>query len=191
MRRHETAHFWQGDQNGRPAPGLVRPFPWHRRAPHSITLDPVCPHRLPSLLLSGQLGQVAVRQQTESRPRGTADRPTVGTRVERGLPRAHGRRAICVGFGGIRDEIRRPKAGNALCATNLHSSGAEQSQGTRDRHDVAVVDLHHRREKSLRGLKRREASFRRDVTRLLQNPTRGHEATFYPRRVPVPTFFFF
>lgn len=95
---------------------------------------------------------------------------------DRGLPRRRhtgGERAfarvwaVALGFRWICYEIRRLNQGDALCVTNLHSSGTEQSQGTRDRHDVAVIDLHHRREKSLRGLKRREASFRSDATRFL------------------------
>lgn len=55
--------------------------------------------------------------------------------------------------------------GNASRLTNLDSSGTEQSQGARNRHDVAVINLQHRRKKSLRGLKEKgDTGFRTDTS---------------------------
>lgn len=42
---------------------------------------------------------------------------------------------------------------NTLELTNLNSSRAEQSQGARDRHNVAMINLQHRRKKGLSCLK--------------------------------------
>lgn len=86
-----------------------------------------------------------------------------------GLSRVHAQRAIFLGFWWIRYEIRRLNEGKALYVTNLHSSGTEQSQGTRDRHDVTVINLHHRRKKSLRGLKKCEKRAS-ELTSLKPNP---------------------
>lgn len=48
--------------------------------------------------------------------------------------------------------------------TNLNSSSAEQSQGTRNCHNMTMINLQHGRKKSLSGLKEKEdVSFRTDL----------------------------
>ena len=48
--------------------------------------------------------------------------------------------------------------------TNLNSSSAEQSQGTRNCHNMTMINLQHGRKKSLSGLQEKEdVSFRNDL----------------------------
>lgn len=72
---------------------------------------------------------------------------------------------LFLGCGGTRHQRMRFNEGNASSLTNLDSGGTEQPQGTRDCHDMTVIDLQHRGKKSLRGLKEKgDTGFRTDTS---------------------------
>lgn len=87
-----------------------------------------------------------------------------------------------------------------LYVTNLNSSGAEQSQGTCNRHNMTMINLQHGRKKSLSGLKEKEdVSFRTDLwispkkqqqqSQSKTPPTQDHETKFYSYNATFPNLF--